>query len=145
MLEQSEGSLFLIEQELNETGIGSLALPLVGDMLDRARMEYVFGRYRPTVVFHAAAHKHVSMMERQPAEAFRNNVLGTRLLAQLAAKHQVKNFVLISTDKAINPTSVMGATKRSRSCSCSPCRQRPGPGPGSWRCGLAMCSDPPAV
>ena len=112
MLDQSEGSLFLIEQELNEVGIGSVALPLVGDILDRARMEYVFGRYQPAVVFHAAAHKHVYLMERQPAEALRNNVLGTRLLAQLAARHQVKKFVLISTDKAVNPTSVMGATKR---------------------------------
>lgn len=112
MVEQAEGSLFVIEQELNESGFGGIALPLVGDILDRARMEYVFARHRPAVVFHAAAHKHVYLMERQPAEAFRNNVLGTRLLAQLAAKHQVKTFVLISTDKAINPTSVMGATKR---------------------------------
>jgi FlaA1/EpsC-like NDP-sugar epimerase len=112
MIEQFEGSLFVIEQELNETGMAGVALPLVGDILDQSRMEYVFGRYRPAVVFHAAAHKHVYMMERQPAEAFRNNVLGTRLLARMAAKHSVKTFVLISTDKAINPTSVMGATKR---------------------------------
>lgn len=112
LVEQSEASLFLIEQELNEMGMGALILPLVGDILDDARMEFIFSRYRPAIVFHAAAHKHVYLMERQPAEAFRNNVLGTRLVAQMAAKHGAAEFVFISTDKAINPTSVMGATKR---------------------------------
>jgi FlaA1/EpsC-like NDP-sugar epimerase len=112
MVEQSEPNLFLIEQELKETGLGAVALPLIGDIADRDRMEFIFGRYRPAIVFHAAAHKHVYMMERQPAEAFRNNVLGTRLVAQTAARHGAEAVVLISTDKAINPTSVMGATKR---------------------------------
>lgn len=112
MVEQSEGALFTIEQELHDTGGGTIALPLVGDILDRERMEYIFSRYRPAIVFHAAAHKHVFMMERQPAEAFRNNVLGTRLVAEMAGRFGAKEFVLISTDKAINPTSVMGATKR---------------------------------
>jgi FlaA1/EpsC-like NDP-sugar epimerase len=112
MVEQAEGSLFTIEQELNESGLGSFATALVADILDRERMEYIFSRYAPAVVFHAAAHKHVFMMERQPAEAIRNNVLGTRQLARIAAAHGVDAFVLISTDKAINPTSVMGATKR---------------------------------
>ncbi|MCR6656833.1 MAG: polysaccharide biosynthesis protein [Opitutus sp.] len=112
MVEQSEASLFLIEQELKETGLGAAALPLVGDILDEARVEYLFSRYKPRIIFHAAAHKHVFMMERQPAEAFRNNVLGTRNVAQAAARHGAEEFVLISTDKAINPTSVMGATKR---------------------------------
>ena len=112
MVDKSEGSLFLIEQELNETGRGSQAVPLVADILDGERMASIFNRYRPEVVFHAAAHKHVFMMERQPAEAIRNNVLGTRLVARLAAAMGVRAFVLISTDKAINPTSVMGATKR---------------------------------
>jgi FlaA1/EpsC-like NDP-sugar epimerase len=112
MVEQAEGSLFLIEQELNESALGALAVPLVADILDAGRMEHIFARYRPEIVFHAAAHKHVFMMERQPAEAVRNNVLGTRHLARLAAAHGVAAFVLISTDKAINPTSVMGATKR---------------------------------
>jgi FlaA1/EpsC-like NDP-sugar epimerase len=112
MIEQSEGALFTIEQEMNELGFGTIATALVGDILDRERMEFIFARYQPEVVFHAAAHKHVFMMERQPAEAIRNNVLGTRQLAQIAAAHGVDAFVLISTDKAINPTSVMGATKR---------------------------------
>lgn len=112
LIEQAEGALFLIEQELNELGLGSLAVPLVADILDRDRMEFIFARYRPEVVFHAGAHKHVYLMERQPAEAISNNVLGTRQLAQLAAAHGVEAFTFISTDKAINPTNVMGATKR---------------------------------
>lgn len=85
MVEQAEGSLFNIEQELNDLGLGAIAVPLIGDVLDRERMEFIFARYRPHVVFHAAAHKHVCLMERQPAEAIRNNVLGTRLLARVAA------------------------------------------------------------
>lgn len=112
LVEQSEGNLFLIEQELNDMGVGSGAVPLVADILDRNRMIYIFARYRPQIVFHAAAHKHVYMMERQPSEAIVNNVIGTRRLAALAAEHQVSEFVFISTDKAINPTSVMGASKR---------------------------------
>jgi FlaA1/EpsC-like NDP-sugar epimerase len=112
LVEQAEGALFNTEQELNELGLGGLALPLVADILDAERMNYIFSRYEPEVVFHAAAHKHVYLMERQPAEAVRNNVLGTRQLAKIAAAHGVDSFVFISTDKAINPTSVMGATKR---------------------------------
>lgn len=112
MLEQCEGSLFLIEQELNELGLGAIAQPLVADILDEARINYLFTRYQPQVIFHAAAHKHVYLMERQPAEAIRNNATGTRTLARIAAQHGVEAFVFISTDKAINPTSLMGASKR---------------------------------
>lgn len=112
LVEQAEGALFLIEQELNELGFSGVIVPLVADILDRPRMEFIFGRYRPQVVFHAAAHKHVFLMERQPAEAIRNNAFGTRQLAQVAAEYGTTGFVLISTDKAINPTNVMGATKR---------------------------------
>jgi FlaA1/EpsC-like NDP-sugar epimerase len=112
LVEQAEPSLFLIEQELNELGLGATAVPLVADILDGARMDHVFARYRPEIIFHAAAHKHVYLMERQPAEAIRNNVFGTCQLARRAVDHGVAAFVFISTDKAINPTSVMGATKR---------------------------------
>jgi FlaA1/EpsC-like NDP-sugar epimerase len=112
MVEQAEGNLFAAMQEIDELGLGAIALPLVADIADSERMESIFSRYEPEVVFHAAAHKHVFMMERQPAEAIANNVLGTRRLALIAARHRVGTFVLISTDKAINPTSVMGATKR---------------------------------
>jgi FlaA1/EpsC-like NDP-sugar epimerase len=112
MVEQAEGALFLIEQDLNELGLGGVAVPLVGDILDADRMNYIFTRYQPEIVFHAAAHKHVFLMERQPAAAIRNNSFGTRHLAEIAVAHGVEAFVFISTDKAINPTNVMGATKR---------------------------------
>ncbi len=112
LLDQSEAALFLIEQELNERGFSGVMIPLVADVLDRRRIEYIFGRYRPQVIFHAAAHKHVFLMERQPAAAIRNNAVGTRQIAEIAAAFGAEGFVLISTDKAINPTNVMGATKR---------------------------------
>lgn len=112
LVDQAEGSLFLIEQEMNELGMGAIATPLVADILDEARMTDIFNRLRPQVVFHAAAHKHVYLMERQPAEALHNNSKGTRILGEIAAHFGVESFVLISTDKAINPTSLMGASKR---------------------------------
>jgi FlaA1/EpsC-like NDP-sugar epimerase len=112
LVEQSEVSLFEIEQEMNALGMGAAAIPLVANILDGVRMQDIFSRFHPQVIFHAAAHKHVFMMERQPAEAVRNNSIGTRLLGELAAVHCVEAFVLISTDKAINPTNVMGASKR---------------------------------
>lgn len=112
LVEQSEAALFMIEQELIEHGYGSALLPLVADVLDQQRMRYIFERFTPQVVFHAAAHKHVPMMENQPGEAFQNNTLGTARIAELALEYAVDRFVLISTDKAINPTNVMGATKR---------------------------------
>jgi FlaA1/EpsC-like NDP-sugar epimerase len=126
MVEQCEGSLFQIEQELIERGLGAKALPLVADILDRGRMEGIFARYQPAIVFHAAAHKHVYMMERQPGEAVKNNATGTRQLAATASRHQTKIFVFISTDKAINPTSVMGATKRLAEIHLQAAQQRPG-------------------
>ena len=112
MVEQSEGSLFLIESELNDKGYAHVAIPLVADILDEARMRFLLNRFKPHLIFHAAAHKHVFMMERQPGEAVKNNTTGTRQLAEWAAEYGVGTFVLISTDKAINPTSAMGATKR---------------------------------
>ena len=112
LLDRSEPNVFQIEQELIGLEYGQRIIPLVGDILDRARMEEIFSRFRPEVVFHAAAHKHVPMMEHQPGEAIQNNSLGTAQLADLALKFGVARFILISTDKAINPTNVMGATKR---------------------------------
>ena len=108
---QGENSVFEIEQELiREHGCAPTAL--IGDVKDRNRMEEIFLHERPTVVFHAAAHKHVPLMEANPQEAVKNNVLGTRNVAELSAQCGVKKFILVSTDKAVNPTSVMGATKR---------------------------------
>ncbi len=112
LVERCEVQIFPIEQELLALGCGAQVIPLVADIFDDERMLAVFQRFRPQVVFHAAAHKHVPMMEHQPYEAFRNNTIGTKKLAKLAAQFAVERFVLISTDKAINPTNVMGATKR---------------------------------
>jgi len=112
LIEQSEPSLFLIEQELISLGFGGVIRPKVADICDIERMRHIFGRYQPSVLFHAAAHKHVPLMEYQPGEAIKNNTFGTANLAKLALEYNLDRFVLISTDKAINPTNVMGATKR---------------------------------
>jgi len=112
LIEQSEVQIFQIEQELVERGFGGIILPLVADILDDARMRYIMERFKPAVIFHAAAHKHVPMMESQPSEALKNNSFGTAHLCDLAVEFGVERFVFISTDKAINPTNVMGASKR---------------------------------
>ncbi len=112
LVEQSEVQLFQIEQNLIEAGYGKRIVPLLANVLDGRRMEGIFRTYDPRVVFHAAAHKHVPMTEIQPGEALKNNALGTLQLAEMCVKHRVDRFVLISSDKAINPTNVMGATKR---------------------------------
>jgi FlaA1/EpsC-like NDP-sugar epimerase len=112
LLDRSEPQLFQIEQELIGLGHAQRIVPLVGDILDVTRMKEIFGKFRPEVVFHAAAHKHVPMMEHQPCEAIKNNSMGTAQLAEVALGYGVDRFVLISSDKAINPTNVMGATKR---------------------------------
>jgi FlaA1/EpsC-like NDP-sugar epimerase len=112
LVERCEVQIFPIEQELLALGCGAKLVPLVADILDGERMHGIFDRFRPHLVFHAAAHKHVPMMEHQPYEAFRNNTIGTKLLAKLSVDFGVERFVMISSDKAINPTNVMGATKR---------------------------------
>jgi FlaA1/EpsC-like NDP-sugar epimerase len=126
LVERSEPQAFQIEQELIGLGHGNRIVPLMGDILDLPRMRQIFASFHPEVVFHAAAHKHVPMLEPQPGEAVKNNSLGTAQLADLAMESGVERFILISSDKAINPTSVMGATKRlaemylqSLSASCS--------------------------
>ena len=86
--------------------------PLIADVGDEPRMREIFARFRPEVIFHAAAHKHVPLMEANTAEAIKNNVLATRCVGKLAGEFGARDFVLISTDKAVNPTSVMGASKR---------------------------------
>ncbi len=112
LIEQSEVQLFQTEQQLLEEGYGSIVDPLLANILDTSRMRAVLERNRPEIIFHAAAHKHVALMERQPGEVIKNNSLGTKALADLASEFGVERFVLISTDKAINPTSAMGASKR---------------------------------
>jgi FlaA1/EpsC-like NDP-sugar epimerase/CheY-like chemotaxis protein len=112
LVERAEFVLFDIDREIRGRQPGLNVVPLVGDIADRSRMEHVLSTYRPQVIFHAAAHKHVPMMERNPCEAFKNNTLATRTFGELAGESGVEVFVFISTDKAVRPTSVMGATKR---------------------------------
>ena len=112
MLDQCEVLLYQAEQELIGAGAGALITPVVADVVDADRLRDVFVRYAPDLVLHAAAHKHVPMMESQPGEALKNNVLGTAVVARLAAEYGADKFVLISSDKAVNPTNVMGASKR---------------------------------
>lgn len=112
LVERAEGALFEIDRELRERWIGVDVRPTVADINDRPRMTRVFAEHRPQIVFHAAAHKHVPMMESNPGEAVKNNALGTHAVVEQSIEHDVDSFVLISTDKAVNPSSVMGATKR---------------------------------
>jgi FlaA1/EpsC-like NDP-sugar epimerase len=112
ILELSEFNLYKIEQELRRDHPDLLVEAVLGDCGDEAVCERVFTRTRPQIVFHAAAYKHVPLLQSQLREAFRNNVLGTQVVAHCADRHGVGGFVLISTDKAVNPTSVMGACKR---------------------------------
>jgi FlaA1/EpsC-like NDP-sugar epimerase len=112
LVERAEGALFEIDRELQERWIGVDVRPCVADVCDEHRMSRLFSDHRPDIVFHAAAHKHVPMMEANPGEAIRNNIFGTQVVADVAVESGVDAFVLISTDKAINPTSVMGASKR---------------------------------
>jgi FlaA1/EpsC-like NDP-sugar epimerase len=112
LVERAENALFEIHRELALALPDQNTVPCVADICDRERMSQLIAQHRPEVLFHAAAHKHVPLMEAHPAEAVKNNVQGTRQLADLAAIHGVSTFVMISTDKAVRPTSVMGATKR---------------------------------
>ena len=112
LLDRSEGALFLTEKMLLDSGMDVSLETRVVDVKDKQQLESVFEAFKPSIVYHAAAHKHVGMMERQPMEAFLNNALATYEFAKLAVKYSVRNFCLISTDKAVYPSSVMGATKR---------------------------------
>nr|PZN11339.1 MAG: nucleoside-diphosphate sugar epimerase [Caldicoprobacter oshimai] len=112
ILDIYENNAYMLHQELARHYPQLDQRVLIASIRDRARMEAIFDKYRPDVVFHAAAHKHVPLMESNPTEAIKNNVFGTLNVAECADKYGTKRFVLISTDKAVNPTNIMGATKR---------------------------------
>ena len=112
LLGRGENSIYEIHRELSEKAPKGMLVPYIMNITNREGMEQVYRQYHPQVVFHAAAHKHVPLMEAEPEEAVFNNVAGTLNTAELAGQYGVERFVLISTDKAVNPTSVMGATKR---------------------------------
>ena len=112
ILGKGENSIYEINHELRDLYPNLSIEPVIADVRDQQRIQSIFKQYRPKVVFHAAAHKHVPLMEAQPVEAVRNNIFGTKNVAEAADKFGAERFVMISTDKAVNPTSVMGATKR---------------------------------
>jgi FlaA1/EpsC-like NDP-sugar epimerase len=112
LLEQAENNLFEIDRDLNRLFPDVSTLCCVADICDAARVDSILAAEKPSVIFHSAAHKHVPMMEINVGEAIKNNIRGTRTVADAAKKHGVRRFVMISTDKAVNPTSVMGCSKR---------------------------------
>lgn len=112
LLGHGENSIYTILEEVNEFNNTIEYIPIIGDVQDRERMFEVFSEYKPNIVYHAAAHKHVPLMEYNPKEAVKNNIIGTKNTAEAACMNGVTKFVMISTDKAVNPPNVMGATKR---------------------------------
>ncbi|MGC2234680.1 MAG: nucleoside-diphosphate sugar epimerase/dehydratase [Pyrinomonadaceae bacterium] len=112
LVERTEFVLFQIERELVKNFPATKFVPLLADIGDEPRIREILAEYKPDVIFHAAAHKHVPLMETNPTEAIKNNIFATKCIGELAGEYGVRDFVLISTDKAVNPTSVMGASKR---------------------------------
>lgn len=112
LLGRGENSIYLIEKELRNHHKLTKMISLIADIQDKKRLQDIFSFYRPQIIFHTAAHKHVPLMELNPSEAIKNNVWGTRNLAECAQKHKAESFIFISSDKAVNSTSIMGASKR---------------------------------
>ncbi|ERH34508.1 polysaccharide biosynthesis protein EpsC [Staphylococcus equorum UMC-CNS-924] len=113
LLGHGENSIYLIHQELNDIYNKSIEIvPLIADVQDKSRLHEIMNKYKPYAVYHAAAHKHVPLMEYNPIEAVKNNIFGTKNIAEVSKEANVRKFVMISTDKAVNPPNVMGATKR---------------------------------
>lgn len=126
LFERSEFNLYTIEMELRQVFPDLLLYGCLGDVCDDSAVQHVLAEHRPEVIFHAAAYKHVPMLEAQTREAVRNNVIGTEVLALAADRHGCSTFVMISTDKAVNPTSVMGTTKRIAEIFCQNLNRRSG-------------------
>jgi FlaA1/EpsC-like NDP-sugar epimerase len=112
LVEISEYALYCVHRELEAVAGAACLVPLLASVTDETRMDAIIGTWKPRMVFHAAAYKHVPLVEHNPLEGLRNNVIGTALVAGLAARHKIRDFVLVSTDKAVRPTNIMGASKR---------------------------------
>jgi len=112
LLDRYENSLYEVDIELRNEGSGMQLSSVIVDIQDKHSLDHVFSKHRPQVIFHAAAYKHVPLMEDSPIEAVKNNIFGTKNIIDTASKYGAECFVLVSTDKAVNPTSIMGATKR---------------------------------
>ncbi len=112
LVDQAETPSFYLNNELKDKFPGCNYKFIIGDVTNESKMDFVFNKYRPEIVFHAAAYKHVPVMESNPHEAFRVNVGGTKVVSDVAIRYKAEKFVMISTDKAVNPTNVMGATKK---------------------------------
>ena len=124
LLDQDETGIFNISEELKNRFPRLKISPLVADIQDEEKINQIFNNYHPNVIFHAAAYKHVPLMELHPDEAMKNNILGTKIVAESAIKYGVEKFIFVSTDKAVNPTSVMGATKRVGEMICQNLNQK---------------------
>ncbi|KAB7530504.1 SDR family NAD(P)-dependent oxidoreductase [Flagellimonas olearia] len=124
VVDQAESALYDLQQELKQSGFYNF-IPIVGDIRDKNKMRVLFEEYRPDRIFHAAAYKHVPLMEQNPYEAVKINVAGTKTITDLAVDFKVEKFVFVSTDKAVNPTNIMGASKRIAEMYIS-CRQQDG-------------------
>jgi len=112
LIDSSETGIYELEEELKASREGIEIIIVLANITDQVRMKHVFQSYQPQVVFHAAANKHVPIMERHPYEAIKTNVFGTKVLADLSSEFWVEKFIFVSTDKAVNPTGIMGASKR---------------------------------
>ncbi len=112
LLGHGENSIYDVEMDLRQRDLSCEIITEISDIKDKVKIDVIMKRHQPDVIFHAAAHKHVPLMERNPEEAVKNNIVGTKNVAEVASDNHVKTFVMISSDKAVNPTSVMGATKR---------------------------------
>ena len=111
-IDVNENTIYFLELELRRKYPNLNIISEIGNVREREKMEFLFEKYRPDLVFHAAAHKHVPLMEHNPEEAIKNNVFGTKNIIDMSDKYEVERFILVSTDKAVNPTNIMGATKR---------------------------------
>jgi len=111
-IDVNENTIYFLELELKRKYSDLDLVSEIGNVREREKMEFLFQKYRPDLVFHAAAHKHVPLMEHNPEEAIKNNIFGTQNIVDLSDEYGVERFILVSTDKAVNPTNIMGATKR---------------------------------